>query len=117
MPAIVVEADSGVVLHAERALEPWRPASLTKLMTLYLVFEALDAGALDPEDPLTVSAHAASQPPTHLGLAAGAIITFADSIAALAVRSAHDVAVFLALRVASSAAPFPLFSLFLSSFL
>src|SRR3546814_19610295 len=44
LPAIVVEADSGVVLYAERALEPWRPASLTKLMTLYFVFEALYAG-------------------------------------------------------------------------
>src|SRR3546814_1220404 len=65
MPAIVVEADSGVVLYAERALEPWRPASLTKLMTLYLVFEALDAGTLDPEDPLIVSAHAASRSEEH----------------------------------------------------
>src|SRR3546814_10184648 len=75
-------------------------------MTLYLVFEALDAGTLDPEDPLIVSAHAASQPPTHLGLAAGDIITVADAITALAVRSANDMVVVLAERVAGDEATF-----------
>ncbi len=96
MPQLLLDAETGAVLHAEHAHRPWRPASLTKLMTLYLVFEALDAGALDAGDRLRVSAHAAAQPPTRLGLAAGQEIAVDDAVAALIVRSANDVAVVLA---------------------
>ncbi|MFN4088775.1 MAG: D-alanyl-D-alanine carboxypeptidase family protein [Alphaproteobacteria bacterium] len=95
-PGLVVDGASGEVLHQERALDPWRPASLAKLMTLYLLFEALDAGTLRPEDRLAVSARAAAQPPTRLGLAEGETIAVGEALAALAVRSANDAAMVLA---------------------
>src|SRR3546814_12504379 len=69
--AIVVDAESGHVLHAVNADTRNYPASLTKMMTLYLVFEALEAGKLKLSKTLTVSAHAASMPPSNLRLRTG----------------------------------------------
>lgn len=103
---IVVDAASGAVLSADRPTHPWRPASLTKLMTVYMVFEALDAGALRGEDALPVSVRAAAQPPTKLGLAAGTTIPAGDAVEALIVRSANDVAVVLAEALAGDEASF-----------
>ncbi|MDP1738254.1 MAG: D-alanyl-D-alanine carboxypeptidase [Caulobacter sp.] len=94
--AIVVDANTGEVLYAKRADSPRYPASITKVMTLYLAFEALSEGRLKPTDLITVSAKAASQPPTKLGLAAGQQITVDDAMRAIAVKSANDMAVALA---------------------
>ncbi|MFZ5669945.1 MAG: serine hydrolase [Pseudomonadota bacterium] len=94
--AIVVDANSGEVLYAKRADSPRYPASITKVMTLYLAFEALSEGRLKPTDMITVSARAASQPPTKLGLAAGDQISVDDAMRAIAVKSANDMAVALA---------------------
>jgi D-alanyl-D-alanine carboxypeptidase len=106
LPAVVADAATGNVLYAARPLDPWRPASLTKLMTLYLVFEALDAGDLGGEESLPVSGRAAAQPPTKLGLAAGSEIAVDDAVSALIVRSANDVAVVLAEAIAGDEATF-----------
>ena len=100
--SLVIDADSGRVLHAEDATRPWYPASLTKMMTAYLVFEALQNGTLAPSTKLAVSAAAAAQAPTKLGLRSGAKITVEEALNALAIRSANDVAVVLAEAVAGS---------------
>jgi D-alanyl-D-alanine carboxypeptidase (penicillin-binding protein 5/6) len=94
--AIVVDANTGEVLYAKRADSPRYPASITKVMTLYLAFEALAEGRLKPTDMITVSARAASQPPTKLGVAAGDQISVDDAMRAIAVKSANDMAVALA---------------------
>ncbi|RYG08093.1 MAG: D-alanyl-D-alanine carboxypeptidase, partial [Caulobacteraceae bacterium] len=94
--AIVVDAATGEVLFARHADSRRYPASITKMMTLYMAFEALAEGRIKPEDVLTISPHAASQPPSKLGLAAGQTITLDNAMKATAVRSANDMAVALA---------------------
>jgi D-alanyl-D-alanine carboxypeptidase len=104
--AIVVDAISGEVLFARRADSPRYPASVTKMMTLYLAFEALEAGKVRLDDVVTVSPLAASQPPSKLGLAAGQTIRFDDAMRATTVRSCNDMAMVLAEHVGGSQARF-----------
>jgi D-alanyl-D-alanine carboxypeptidase len=91
--AIVVDDKSGQVLHELNADVPRHPASLAKIMTLYLLFEQLEAGRLRLDTPLEVSAHAARQLPMKLGLEANQTIQIEDAIKALVTKSANDVAV------------------------
>jgi D-alanyl-D-alanine carboxypeptidase len=104
--AIVVDAASGEVLFARRADSPRYPASVTKVMTLYLTFEALAEGRATLDDTITVSPRAASQPPSKLGLAAGRTIKLDDAMRATAVRSANDMAVAIAEHIGGSEARF-----------
>lgn len=94
--AIVVDMQSGEVLHAANADATRYPASLTKMMTLYLVFEALESGGLNWRQPLPVSPYAASKPASKLYLKAGSSIAVEDAVKVLVVRSANDVAVVIA---------------------
>jgi D-alanyl-D-alanine carboxypeptidase len=94
--SIVVDADSGQVLHAVNADTLRYPASLTKIMTLYMVFEALENGTLKIDQRLPVSKRAAGMPPSKLGLKAGSSIVLEDAIMALTTKSANDVAVVVA---------------------
>ena len=94
--AIVVDANSGKVLHASEADGIRHPASLTKIMTLYLLFERMEAGKVKPDTLLKVSAHAADQSPTKLGLKAGDTIKAEDAILGLVTKSANDAAVVIA---------------------
>ena len=94
--AILMDAGDGSILYAENAGIVRRPASLTKMMTLYLLFDALDAGTLRLGDPVRISRYAASQPPSRVGLRPGATMTIDQAIRAIAVVSANDVAVALA---------------------
>lgn len=94
--AVVVDANTGEVLYARRADSQRYPASITKVMTLYLAFEAISEGRMKPTDLITVSAKAAAQPPTKLGMTAGDVITVDDAMKAIAVKSANDMAVALA---------------------
>ena len=96
---IVMEADTGRVLHAKGADESRRPASIAKVMTLFLLFDALDAGRLRPDQRLKVSKAAASQAPTRLGLRPGNSISVQEAMRAVAVKSANDAAVVLAERL------------------
>jgi D-alanyl-D-alanine carboxypeptidase len=89
----VVDAASGEVLHQDNAHARLYPASLTKMMTLYMLFRALDRGELRLDEDLAVSAQAARQPPSKLGLAIGSHIKVEDAILALVTESANDVAV------------------------
>lgn len=91
--AMVVDANSGQVLHAANADSIRHPASLTKIMTLYLLFEQIEAGKLKLDSELRVSAHAASQAPSKLGVRPGQTIEVEDAIKALVTKSANDVAV------------------------
>ena len=100
--AIVVDAESGEVLFARHADSPRYPASITKVMTLYLTFEALSEGKVKLDDVLTISPRAASQPPSKLGLAAGQTITLDAAMRATAVRSANDMAMAIAEHVGGS---------------
>ena len=100
--AIVVDADSGTVLESVAATARWYPASLTKVMTVYLAFEEIEAGRLTLDEELAVSAHAAAQPATELGLGAGQKITVEDTIFAIILQSANDAAVALAERIGGS---------------
>ena len=93
---LVADIDSGRVLYQEHANELNYPASLTKIMTLYLTFDALEHKRLHLDDYLIVSKYAADAQPVKLGLAAGSKITVEDAIKAVAVHSANDVARVLA---------------------
>src|SRR6516164_5592697 len=97
---IVVDANSGNVLHETNPDALRHPASLTKIMTLYLLFEQLDSGKLKLESPLNVSNEAASQMPTKLGLKSGSTIQVEDAIKGMVTRSANDAAVVVAEAIA-----------------
>lgn len=94
--SIIVDANSGATLTATNADGLRFPASLTKIMTLYLLFERLDAGKISLNTEMPVSAHAASQAPTKLGLRPGQTIRVEDAIKGLVTRSANDAAVVIA---------------------
>jgi D-alanyl-D-alanine carboxypeptidase (penicillin-binding protein 5/6) len=104
--AIVLDAESGEILFERHADSQRFPASITKVMTLYLAFEALAEGKARPGDLLTVSRHAASEPPSKLGLAAGQTITLDDAMRATAVRSANDMAMVIAEHLGGSQSGF-----------
>jgi D-alanyl-D-alanine carboxypeptidase len=89
---IVVDAKTGKVLYSEDADSPRYPASLTKMMTLYLTFEALEAGKVAKDTPVPFTKHASSEPPSKLGVRAGQTITVEQAIQALVTRSANDAA-------------------------
>ncbi|HEX4827455.1 MAG TPA: D-alanyl-D-alanine carboxypeptidase family protein, partial [Xanthobacteraceae bacterium] len=99
---IVVDDKSGLVLHEVSADEPRHPASLTKIMTLYLLFEQLEGGTLKLDTPLPVSTRAALQNPTKLGLKANQTINVEDAIKGLVTKSANDAAVVVAEAIGGS---------------
>ena len=94
--ALVIDGATGKVLYSRNPTAERHPASLTKMMTLYLLFEALKKGQMTMATPLTVSAHAASQKPTKLHLYPGDSIPVEAAIYAIVIRSANDVAVTIA---------------------
>ncbi len=89
---IVVDAKTGKVLYSEDPDGLRYPASLTKMMTLYLTFEALEAGRIRLDSTVPVSANAAKEPPSKLGVRAGGSLTVDQAIRALVTRSANDIA-------------------------
>jgi D-alanyl-D-alanine carboxypeptidase len=105
-PVLVFDADTGEVLIEERADEPWYPASLTKLMTGYLVFEALEAGELQLDQLIPVSEAAAKLPPSKIGIPAGRSVTVDLALRTLLIHSANDMSVVLAEAVSGSLADF-----------
>jgi D-alanyl-D-alanine carboxypeptidase len=99
---LVVEADSGKVLHAEHATYPWYPASTSKLMTMYLTLTAVKDKRLTMDTLLTVSPNAVAQAPSKMGFAAGTQVTVDNALKMMMVKSANDMAVVLAEGVAGS---------------
>src|SRR2546423_11767844 len=104
--AIVVDDKSGLVLHEASADEPRHPASLTKIMTLYLLFEQLEAKKLSLDSPLQVSSRASAQAPTKLGLKPNDSVKVEDAIKGIVTRSANDAAVVIAEAIAGSESEF-----------
>lgn len=100
--SIVIDASTGDVLHEINADTRNYPASLTKMMTLYLAFEALDKGRLQPKQKLMVSRRASRMPASRLGLRRGTTISVEDAVLALVTKSANDAAVVIAEALAGS---------------
>ena len=94
--SVVVDGNTGAVLQASNADSLRHPASLTKIMTLYLLFERLEAGKVKLDTPLKVSAHAAEQAPTKLGVKPGQTLAIEEAIKAVVTKSANDAAVAIA---------------------
>ncbi len=101
-PTLLFDAANGKVLYAEDADDKWYPASLTKIMTAYLAFEALKAGQITLQTKLTTSEAAHAQPPSKIGLPVGGQMSVELGLQALIVKSANDVAVMLAETIAGS---------------
>jgi D-alanyl-D-alanine carboxypeptidase len=101
-PNITIDVGSMRVLSSNRAFDAWYPASTTKLMTAYVVFEAVREGRVTMQSPVTISANAAAQPPSKAGLAVGQVLTVENALRVLMVKSANDIAVALAESVAGS---------------
>jgi D-alanyl-D-alanine carboxypeptidase len=106
LSAIVVDANSGNVLYAAGPDELRHPASLTKIMTLYLLFERMEAGKFKVDSQLPVSEHASVQAPSKLGLRSGQTIAVEDAIRAMVTKSANDVAVVVAEAIGGSEGEF-----------
>lgn len=104
--AQVMDAGSGQILLSQAATAPRYPASLTKMMTLYMLFDAIDQGRISMNGTIPFSAFAASRPPSKLGVKAGDQIDVKTAITALAVKSSNDVAVAVAERLYGSEAAF-----------
>ncbi|MGP9811157.1 serine hydrolase [Rhodopseudomonas sp. NSM] len=104
--SIIVDANTGATLSATNPDALRHPASLTKIMTLYMLFERLEAGKLSLDSEMEVSAHASSQPPTKLGLRPGQTLRVEDAIKALVTRSANDAAAVIAETIGGSEADF-----------
>ncbi|WP_341989822.1 serine hydrolase [Azorhizobium sp. AG788] len=104
--AIVVDGNTGRVMYEENADALRHPASLTKIMTLYMLFEQLEAGRLKLDSELPVSSKAASQSPSKLNLRPGSTIEVDDAIKAIVTRSANDVAVVIGEAIGGSESNF-----------
>ncbi len=104
--ALVMDVRTGEVLHARNADTRLHPASLTKMMTLYIVFAEIKAGRMSLDQMVTISRNAASEPPSKLGMAVGSRISLQDLIRATAIKSANDAATALGEAVSGSEAEF-----------
>lgn len=108
LSVVLVNAATGKVIASQAPDAMRHPASLTKMMTLYLAFDALDGGRLDDGDSVPISRHAARQPPSKAGIAAGRSISVRTALRLIAVHSANDVAVALAEKLAGTEKSFVL---------
>ena len=95
-PSLVFDLKTGNIIHEDRAGQPWYPASLTKMMTAYIVFQEIRAQKLNPTVDIPVSALAAAQPPSKMGVAQGKYVNTRTAIEVMLVYSANDMAVVLA---------------------
>ena len=104
--AMVMDARDGSVLHTENADQRLHPASLTKMMTLYVAFEAVENGEISLDTKVKISKKAASEPPSKLGLKAGQRISLRYLIRAAAIKSANDAATAIGEAIEGSEAAF-----------
>lgn len=104
--AILFDTTDGHVLYAEDADSPWYPASLTKMMTAYVAFQAMRDHKITADTKIFISPHANAQPPTRLGLKAGKDLPLGDALRALIMRSANDLAIAIAETIGGDEASF-----------
>jgi D-alanyl-D-alanine carboxypeptidase len=105
-PALLFEPSTGKILYAEDIDDIWHPASLTKLMTAYIAFEAIKNGEIHLNDKIPCSLPATLQPPSKVGLKVGQTLTVQQALQAVIVKSANDVTVMLAEAISGSEAKF-----------
>ena len=105
-PMLLVDMDNLDVLYAQDAGQPWHPASLTKLMTAYVVFEEIAKGTVTLDTPVILSRNAINQAPSKSGLLVGSALTLKDALYVMLVKSANDVAMGIAETVGGSEAGF-----------
>src|SRR5947209_5157660 len=105
-PVLVMDATSGAVLYQQDATQPWYPASLTKLMTVYVALKAVHEGRLTLDTPLVVSPYANSMSPSKMGFRPGTEVTLDNALKMLMVKSANDLAVTIAEGVSGSVEAF-----------
>ena len=101
-PSLLFDAKSGQVIQSEDPFARWYPASLTKLMTTYVAFRAVEAGEVTLQSPVRVSGEAAKEPPSKMGYPVGTIMTLDDALKIIMVKSANDVATSIGESVAGS---------------
>lgn len=95
-PVLLADLDTGRVIYSEEATQVWYPASVTKLMTIYLAFKAVQTGKIKWTTPLVTSERAKSMPPSKIGMAVGQTLTLDAAVKILLVKSANDIAVIVA---------------------
>lgn len=105
-PHIVFDVATGTVLDAEKPYQRWYPASLTKLMTVYIAFKAVRDGEKTLTSPVIITRKALAQPPSKMGFPVGSVLTLDNAIKILIVKSANDVAVAVAQSIGGSEAAF-----------
>lgn len=104
--AMVMDGNTGRILYNDSGYNARYPASLTKMMTIYMAFDLIEQGRLSYATPITISKNAAAQPPSKLGLEAGTKIKLIDALKALVTKSANDIAVAIAEHIGGSHAKF-----------
>ena len=105
-PALVIEMPSGAILYEDHATQPWYPASVTKLMTVFVALSAVRDHRIALDTPLAVSVRAASMPPSKMGFRPGSLVTLDNALKMLMVKSANDIAVVIAEGVSGSVEAF-----------
>jgi len=105
-PSVVIDVSSGQIMEQEQATQSWYPASLTKLMTVYVALDAVRSGRIAYDTPLVVSPRAVSMAPSKMGFPPGSEVTLRNALVMLMVKSANDVAVTIAEGVSGSVEAF-----------
>ncbi len=101
-PALLFDVKTGEILQHHEAFRRWHPASLTKLMTAYTAFRAVQAGDLQLDSPIRVSRYAASRPPSKMGYKPGSVLTLDNALKIIMVKSANDIAMAIGENVGGS---------------
>ena len=101
-PHILIDAKNGTVLSHKQAFDRWHPASLTKMMTAYVAFDAIKAGEITMGSPVRVSKYALSKPPSKMGFPVGTILNFENALKIILVKSANDISVAIAESLSGS---------------
>ena len=105
-PALVIDAASGEILHQEMATQRWYPASVTKLMTVYVALNAVRTGRITLQTPLRVSNRAARAVPSKMGFKPGTEVTLENALKIIMVKSANDTSITIAEGIAGSVEAF-----------
>lgn len=101
-PTLLFDAKTGQVIESENPFARWYPASLTKLMTTYVAFHAVEAGEVTLQSPVRVSLNATNEPPSKMGYPVGTVLTLDDAIKIIMVKSANDIATSIGESIAGS---------------
>ncbi len=105
-PSLLMDLNTGATLYEDHATQPWYPASLTKLMTVYVALKAVQDHRIALDTPLAISARAASMPPSKMGFRPGTLVTLDTALKILMVKSANDIAITVAEGVSGSVEAF-----------